>query len=118
MVETYAGVPHLKQDHVYNRMLARCARSTQKHAPFRFGGFSALVDLEPFGFRHPVLVSTTDGVGTKLELARLLGKHDTIGIDLVAMCVNDLITCGAKPVFFLDYFATVVFNLRKTAKVL
>ncbi|MBI3999690.1 MAG: phosphoribosylformylglycinamidine cyclo-ligase [Candidatus Omnitrophica bacterium] len=117
-LESYAGVPHLKGDRSYNRVLAKLARSTQKNGRFQFGGFSALFDIQKFGFHHPVLVSTTDGVGTKLELARLLGKHDTIGIDLVAMCVNDLITCGAKPIFFLDYFATGVFNQKKTVEVI
>ena len=118
MVDAYAGVPHLKSDPAYNRVLAKLARSTQKNAPFRFGGFSALFDIQKLGLRHPILVSTTDGVGTKLELARLLGKHDTIGIDLVAMCVNDLITCGAKPIFFLDYFATGAFDRKKTVRVI
>ena len=117
-LEFYAGVPHLKGDRAYNRTLGKLARSTQNSTPVRFGGFSSLFDIQKFKFRHPLLVSTTDGVGTKLELARLLKKHDTIGIDLVAMCVNDLITCGAKPLFFLDYFATGAFEQKKTIEVI
>lgn len=80
------------------------------------GGFGALCEI-PAGYKRPVLVSATDGVGTKLKLAMEIGRHDTIGIDLVAMCVNDLIVCGAEPLFFLDYYATGGLDVDLAAQV-
>ncbi|MCL5041605.1 MAG: phosphoribosylformylglycinamidine cyclo-ligase [Gammaproteobacteria bacterium] len=80
------------------------------------GGFGALCEI-PAGYKQPVLVSGTDGVGTKLRLAMDLNQHDRIGIDLVAMCVNDLIVCGAEPLLFLDYYATGKLNVDIAADV-
>ena len=82
------------------------------------GGFGSLYDISNIKINDPVIVSCTDGVGTKIDLANKFKKFDTIGIDLVAMCVNDLIVQGAKPLFFLDYIAVGKLNLNKTKKIL
>ena len=82
------------------------------------GGFGSLFDISNLKIKDPVIVSCTDGVGTKIELANKFRKFDTIGIDLVAMCINDLIVQGAKPLFFLDYIAVGKLNLTKTKKIL
>ena len=82
------------------------------------GGFGSLYDISKIKIKDPIIVSCTDGVGTKIELANEFKKFNTIGIDLVAMCVNDLIVQGAKPLFFLDYIALGKLNLRKTKKII
>ncbi len=82
------------------------------------GGFGSLFDISNIKIKDPVIVSCTDGVGTKIDLANKFKKFDTIGIDLVAMCVNDLVVQGAKPLFFLDYIAVGKLNLNKTKKIL
>ena len=86
-------------------MKQHIARTMTKGVYSDVGGFGGLFKLDLEGIKNPVLVSGTDGVGTKLKLAFILDKHDTVGIDCVAMCVNDVICCGAKPLFFLDYIA-------------
>lgn len=86
-------------------MKAHIARTMTSGGCSDIGGFGGLFELDVTGMEKPVLVSGTDGVGTKLKLAFLQDKHDTVGIDCVAMCVNDVICCGAKPLFFLDYIA-------------
>jgi phosphoribosylformylglycinamidine cyclo-ligase len=86
-------------------MKSHIARTMTKNVVSDIGGFGGLFELDMTGITRPILVSGTDGVGTKLKLAFLMDKHDTVGIDCVAMCVNDIICCGAKPLIFLDYIA-------------
>jgi len=100
-----AGVDIDAGDALVEKIKSVTQRTRRPEVLSGLGGFGALCEI-PAGYRRPVLVSATDGVGTKLKLAMAMEKHDTIGIDLVAMCVNDLIVCGAEPLFFLDYYAT------------
>jgi len=100
-----AGVDIDAGDELVERIKPLVRRAQRREVLAGIGGFGALIELPP-GYRHPVLVAGTDGVGTKLRLAIDTGRHDTIGIDLVAMCANDVVVQGAEPLFFLDYYAT------------
>jgi phosphoribosylformylglycinamidine cyclo-ligase len=100
-----AGVDIDAGDELVERIKGHVRRTMRPEVMTDLGGFAGLCAL-PTGYREPLLVSCTDGVGTKLKLAFLMGKHDTVGIDLVAMNVNDLVVSGAEPLFFLDYFAS------------
>ncbi|MDP2911448.1 MAG: phosphoribosylformylglycinamidine cyclo-ligase [Candidatus Omnitrophota bacterium] len=98
--------------------ISRLARSTRrKEVICDIGGFSALTSI-PKKYKEPILVSSTDGVGTKLKVADTMNKHDTIGIDLVAMSVNDVVVTGAEPLLFLDYFATGKLNNKKAVEII
>ncbi len=111
-----AGVDIDAGNELVNRIKNTAARTRRPEVLGGLGGFGAMVAI-PQGYHEPVLVSGTDGVGTKLRLAMQLQKHDTIGIDLVAMCVNDLVVGGAEPLFFLDYYATGKLNVDVAAQV-
>jgi len=111
-----AGVDIDAGNALIERIKGVAKRTRRPEVMAGLGGFGAMFEL-PKGYDEPVLVSGTDGVGTKLRLAMMLNKHDTIGIDLVAMCVNDLIVGGAEPLFFLDYYATGKLNIDIAANV-
>ncbi len=99
-----------------SRIQSMVASTRRPEVLGNLGGFGGLFQL-PTGYQEPVLVSGTDGVGTKLKVAQALNRHDTVGIDLVAMCVNDVLACGAEPLFFLDYLATGKLEPEQLAQV-
>ena len=117
-----SGVNISLANKLVNHISKLSKKNVQKgvHAPKKdtIGGFGSLFDISRLNIKDPVIVSCTDGVGTKIEIANKFKKFDTIGIDLVAMCVNDLIVQGAKPLFFLDYIAVGKLDLKKTKNIL
>ncbi|WP_158742490.1 phosphoribosylformylglycinamidine cyclo-ligase [Acidisphaera sp. L21] len=112
-----AGVDIEAGDALVERIKPLAAATSRTGVIGGLGGFGALFDLKAAGYQDPILVSTTDGVGTKLKIAIDTGQHDTVGIDLVAMCVNDLVVQGAEPLVFLDYFATGALDVEQAARV-
>src|SRR5437899_9458339 len=112
-----AGVDIDAGDALVERIKPLARRTMRPEVLAGIGGFGGLFEV-PKGYREPVLVVGTDGVGTKLKLAFLAGCHDTVGIDLVAMSVNDVVVCGAEPVVFLDYFATAKLDVAQAEKVI
>ncbi|MDQ1849501.1 phosphoribosylformylglycinamidine cyclo-ligase [Gemmobacter fulvus] len=113
-----AGVDIDAGNALVERIKPAAKRTTRSGTMSGLGGFGALFDLKAAGYSDPVLVAATDGVGTKLRIAIDTGNVDTIGIDLVAMCVNDLVCQGAEPLFFLDYFATGKLDVAEAARII
>ena len=112
-----AGVDTKEGERAVKLMKDHVAKTLNENVLAGLGGFGGLFRLPVEGMKEPVLVSGTDGVGTKLKLAFMMDKHDTVGIDLVAMCVNDVLCQGAKPLFFLDYIATGKVTAEKIANI-
>ena len=113
-----SGVSIDNADKLINKIKPIAKKTCDKNVMGNIGGFGALYDISRINYKNPVLVSGTDGVGTKLKIALKMKKLDKIGIDLVAMCVNDIISQGAKPLFFLDYYATGKLNINKSFDVI
>jgi len=113
-----AGVDVAAGNQLVNRIKPIVRSTFRPEVMGGIGGFAALFSLQSKKYKSPVLVSGTDGVGTKLKIAFLSGRHDTVGIDLVAMCVNDVVVTGAEPLFFLDYFATGKLEPDQTVQVI
>jgi phosphoribosylformylglycinamidine cyclo-ligase len=113
-----AGVDIDAGEELVERIKPRVKRSLRREVLGGIGGFGALVEIPLDRYRRPVLVSGTDGVGTKLRLAIDTGRHDSVGIDLVAMCVNDVVVQGAEPLFFLDYYATGALDVNVAERVI
>src|ERR1700716_2661146 len=113
-----AGVDIDAGDALVDRIAPQAKATARPGADAALGGFGGLFDLKAAGFKDPLLVASTDGVGTKLKLAIEAKRFDTIGQDLVAMCVNDIVVQGAEPLFFLDYYATAALNVEEAAVVI
>ena len=113
-----AGVDIDAGDALVERIAPAARATARRGADASLGGFGGLFDIKAAGFKDPVLVASTDGVGTKLKLAIAAKRFDTIGQDLVAMCVNDLVVQGAEPLFFLDYYASAALNVDEAAQVI
>ncbi len=112
-----AGVDTKEGERAVNLMKPHVKKTFNENVLTGLGGFGSLFKLDTSNMEEPILVSGTDGVGTKLKLAFLMDKHDTVGIDCVAMCVNDVLCQGAKPLFFLDYIATGKVKAEKVAEI-
>jgi len=112
-----AGVDIDNANEFVQRIKASIKTTMRKEVISGIGGFGGLFHLNSIHYKNPVLVSSTDGVGTKLKIAQLMDKHDTVGIDLVAMSVNDVVVQGAEPLFFLDYLAAGTIDLEKSVKI-
>lgn len=117
MTYASAGVDIVAGNQLVDDIKSMVKRTARPGSDSVIGGFGGLFDLKAAGYSDPVLVSGTDGVGTKLKIAHAYGKHDTIGIDLVAMSVNDLVVQGAEPLYFLDYYACSKLDVSTAASV-